>query len=91
MIICTDALPWIVLDLLQWKTQCLFTYIRSGRVNHYFPIESQKLYLSRPGYVNVQNCKNSVRKLNITIVFPFYNLSEVHYNICQGCVRLANW
>jgi hypothetical protein len=30
MIICTGALPWIVLDLLQWKTQCLgfvyFTY-----------------------------------------------------------------
>jgi hypothetical protein len=53
MIICTGALPWIVLDLLQWKTQCLFTYIRSGFVNHYFPVESPKLYLSRPSFVNV--------------------------------------
>jgi hypothetical protein len=59
MIICTGTLPWIVLDLLQWKTQCLFTYIRSSFVNHYFPVESQKLYLSRHGFVNVQNWKNS--------------------------------
>jgi membrane protein required for beta-lactamase induction len=28
MIICTGVLPLIVLDLLQWKTQCLFTYIK---------------------------------------------------------------
>jgi hypothetical protein len=83
------VLPWIVLDLLQWKTQCLFTYIRSGFVNHYFSVESQKLYLSRPGFVNVQNWKNSIKKLNITIMFPFYNLFKVHYNTCQGCVRLA--
>ena len=27
----------------------------TGFVNHYFPVESQKLYLSRPGFVNVQN------------------------------------
>ena len=71
MIICTGALPWIDLDLLQWKTQCLFTYIRPSFVNHYFPVEFQKLYLSRHGFVNVQNWKNSVKKLNITIMFPF--------------------
>ena len=91
MIICSGVLPYIVLDLLLWKTQCLFTYIRSGFVNHYYPVESQKLYLSRPGFVNVQNCKNSVRKLNITIMFPFDKLSKVHYNTCQGYVRFANW
>jgi hypothetical protein len=69
----------------------LFTYIRSGFLNYYFPAESQKLYLSRPGFVNVQNWKNSIKKLNITIMFPFYNLFKIHYNTCQGCVRLANW
>ena len=52
---------------------------------------SQKLYLSTPGFVNVQNWKNSVKKLNITIMFPFYNLFKVHYNTWQGCVRRANW
>jgi hypothetical protein len=84
MVICTGVLPWIVLDLLQWKTQCrLFTYIRSGFVNHYFPVESQTLYLSIPGFVNVQNWKNSVKKLNITIMFPFCNLFKVDYNTCK--------
>ena len=43
MIVCIGVPPWIVLDLLQWKTQCLFTYIRSGSVSHYFPVGSQKL------------------------------------------------
>jgi hypothetical protein len=32
MIIYTGLLTWIVLDLLQWKIQCLFMYIRSGFV-----------------------------------------------------------
>jgi hypothetical protein len=54
MIVCTDVPPWIVLDLLQWKTQCLFTYIRSGSVGHYFPVESQKLCFSRTGFVYVK-------------------------------------
>ena len=61
MIICTVVLPWIALDLLQWKTQCLFTYISSGFVNHYFLVESQNFYLSRPGFVNVQYWKNSIK------------------------------
>jgi hypothetical protein len=68
----------------------MLIYVHSDFVNHYFPVESHKLYLSRPGFVNVQNLKNSVKKLNITIMFPFYNLFKVHYNTCQGCVRLAN-
>jgi hypothetical protein len=58
-IVCTGVLPWIVLDLLQWKTQWLFTHIRSGSVSHYFPVESQKLCLSRTGFVYVKNWKNS--------------------------------
>ena len=77
--------------LLPWKTQCLFTYNRSGFVNHYLPVESQKLYLSKSGFVNVQNWKNSIKTLNITIMFTFYNLFKVRYNTCQGCARLANW
>jgi hypothetical protein len=77
--------------LLPWKTQCLFTYNLSGFVNHYLPVESQKLYLSKSGFVNVQNWKNSIKTLNITIMFPFYNLFKVPYNTCQGCARLANW
>ena len=75
MIICTGMLPWIVLDLLQWKTQYLFTYIRSGFVNHYFPVESQQFNLNR------QNWKSSVKKLNITIMFPFYNLFKKRFMI----------
>ena len=59
MIVCTGVPPWIVLDLLQWKTQCLFTYIRSGSVSHYFPVGSQKLCFSRTGFVYVKNWKNS--------------------------------
>jgi hypothetical protein len=59
MIVCTGVLPWIVLDLLQWKTQWLFTYIRSGSVSHYFPVESQKLCFSRTGFFYVENWKNS--------------------------------
>ena len=58
MIVCTGVPPWIVLDLLQWKTQCLFTYIRSGSVSHYFPVGSQKLFFSRIGFVYVKNWKN---------------------------------
>ena len=59
MILCTGVSPWIVLDLLQWKTQCLFTYIRSGSVSHYFPVGSQILCFSRTGFVYVNNWKNS--------------------------------
>ena len=59
MIVCTGVPPWIVLDLLQWKTQCLFMYIRSGSVSHYFPVGSQKLCFSRTGFVYVKNWKNS--------------------------------
>ena len=66
-------------------------YICSGFVSHYFPVETQIVYLSRPVFVNVQNWRNSVNKLNITIVFPFYNLFKVQYNTHQRCVRLANW
>jgi hypothetical protein len=59
MIVCTGVPPWIVLDLLQWKTQCLITYIRSGSVSHYFPVGSQKLFFSRTGFVYVKSWKNS--------------------------------
>ena len=59
MIVCTGVLPWIVLDLLHWKTQWLFTYIRSGSVSHYFPVGSHKLCLSRTVFVYVKNWKNS--------------------------------
>ena len=59
MIVCTGVPPWIVLDLLQWKTPCLFTYIRSGSVSHYFPVGSQKICFSRTGFVYVKNWKNS--------------------------------
>ena len=59
MIVCTGVPPWIVLDLLQWQTQCLFTYIRSGSVSHYFPVGSPKLCFSRTGFVYVNNLKNS--------------------------------
>ena len=41
----------MILDLLQWKTQCLFTYIRSGSVSHYFPKNCVFVY--------VKNWKNS--------------------------------
>ena len=60
--------------------ECSFICISRDHVFH----------ISRPGFVNIQNWKNSVKKLNITIMFPFYNLFKVHYNTCQGCVRLAN-
>jgi hypothetical protein len=50
----------------------------TGFVNHYFPVESHKLYLSRPGFVNVQTWKNIIKKLNVTIMFPFYDLFKVH-------------
>ena len=59
MIVCTGVPPWIVLGLLQYKTRCLFTYIRSGSVSHYFPVGSQKLFFSRTGFVCVNNWKNS--------------------------------
>jgi hypothetical protein len=48
MIVYTGVPPWIVLDLLQWKTQCLFTYIRSGSVSHCFPVESQNCVSVEP-------------------------------------------
>ena len=83
MIICIGVLPWIVLDLLQWKTQCSITYIRSGFVIHYFPVESQNLHLSRPGFVNIQNWKNGIKKLNITFMLHFFNLFKIRYNTCQ--------
>jgi hypothetical protein len=47
------------------------------------------MYLSRPGFVNVQNWKNSVKKLNITIMFPFYNLFKVHSSM-TSFFRFAN-
>ena len=47
------------------------------------------MYLSRPGFVNVQNWKNTVEKLNITIMFPFYNLSKVHSSM-TSFFRFAN-
>jgi hypothetical protein len=59
MIVCTGVPPWIVLDLLQWKTQCLFTYIRSGSVSLYFPVGSQKLCFSRTDFFYVKNWKHS--------------------------------
>ena len=59
MIVYTGVPPWIVLDLLQWKPQCLFTYIRSDSVSHYFPVKSQKLCFNRTGFVYVKNWKNS--------------------------------
>ena len=39
------------------------------------------VFKSRPGFVNVQNWKNSVKKLNTTIMFPFYILQRV----CSTC------
>ena len=71
MIVCTGVPPWIVLDLLQWKTQCLFTYIRSGSVNHYFPIGSQKLFFSRTRCVYVKNWKNSENSSISQLCFLF--------------------
>jgi hypothetical protein len=71
MIVCTDVPPWIVLDLLQWKTQYLFTYIRSGSVSHYFPVKSQKLCFSRTSFVYVQNWKNSENSSISQLCFLF--------------------
>jgi hypothetical protein len=65
--------------------------ISSGFVSHYLPVETQIVYLSRPGFVNLQNWKNSLNKLNITIMFPFYNIFKVQYNTYPRCVRIANW
>ena len=59
MIVCTGVPPWIVLHLLQWKTQYLFTYIRSGSVSHYLLVESQQLCFNRTGFVYEKNWKNS--------------------------------
>jgi hypothetical protein len=50
------------------KTQCLFTNIRSGSVNHYFPVGSQKLFFSRTGFVYVKNWKNSENRSITTIL-----------------------
>jgi hypothetical protein len=75
MIVCTGVPPWIVLDLLvQSKTQCLFTYIRSGSVSHYFPVGSQKLFFSRTGFVYVKNWKNSGNSSisQLCFLFVFY-------------------
>jgi hypothetical protein len=71
MIICTGVPPWIVLDLLQWKTRSLFTYIRSGSVSHYFPVGSQQLFFSRTGFVYVKNWKNSENSSISQLCFPF--------------------
>ena len=71
MIVCTGVPPWIVLDLLQWKTQCLFTYIRSCSVSHYFPVESQKLFFIRTGFVYVKNWKNSENSSISQLCFLF--------------------
>jgi hypothetical protein len=71
MIVCTGVPPWIALDLLQWKTQCLFTYIRSGSVSHYFPVESQKMCFSRTGFVYVKNWKNSENSSISQLCFLF--------------------
>jgi hypothetical protein len=69
MIVCIGVPPWIALDLLQWKTQCLFTYIRSGSVSHYFPVESQKLCFGRTGFVYVNNWKNSENSSILQLCF----------------------
>jgi hypothetical protein len=71
MIVCTCVPPWILLDLLQWKTQCLFTCIRSCSVSHYFPVESQKLCFSRTGFVYVKNWKNSENRSISQLCFLF--------------------
>jgi hypothetical protein len=77
--------PWIVLHLLQWKTQCLFTYIRSGFVNHYFPVESQKLYLSRPGLVNVQN--PTAQQISTSSIKNHDHSVEGDFGECQFCTN----
>jgi hypothetical protein len=71
MIVFTGVPPWIVLDLLQWKAQCLFTYIRSGSLSHYFPVESQKLCFSRTGFVHAKNWKNSENSSISQLCFLF--------------------
>jgi hypothetical protein len=71
MIVCIGVPPWIVLDLLQWKTQRLFTYIRSDSVSQYFPVESHKLCFSSTGFVYVQNWKNSENSSISQLCFVF--------------------
>jgi hypothetical protein len=61
MIVCTGVPPWIVLDLLQWKTECLFTYIRSGSAIQYFPVKSQQMCFSRTGFFFVKNIERIVK------------------------------
>ena len=53
----------------------MLIYVNSFRFcQPYLPIESQFFYLSRIGFVTVQNLKDNLKNPNITIMFPFYNL-----------------
>jgi hypothetical protein len=54
--ICKSNIP---LTSVIMNLNCLFTYIRSGSVSHYFPVGSQKLFFSRTGFVYVKNLNNS--------------------------------
>ena len=49
----------------------LFTYIRSGFLNYYFPAESQKLFFGRTGFVYAKNWKNSENSSISQLYFLF--------------------
>ena len=73
------------------KTQHLFTQIRSSFVNLYFPVESQKLYLSRTGFVIIQNWKKVMeKKPNSIIIFPFYSLFK-YATVCVFSIYYKYW
>ena len=88
MIVCTDVPPWIVLDLLEWKTQCLFRYIRFGSVGHYFQVGSQKLCFSRTGFVYVKKWKDSENSSISQLCFLFVIYLRFIITLVKGMFNL---
>jgi hypothetical protein len=77
-----------------YMLQCLFTYIRSGSVSHYFPVESQKLCFSRTGSVYVKNLKNSENSSISQLCFLFVIYLRFIITLVKGMFDfnwLANW
>ena len=88
MIVCTGVLPWIVLDLIQWKTHSLFTYIRSALSATTFWFGRKKLCFSRTGFVYVTNWKNSENSSISQLCFLFVIYLKFIITLVKGMFDL---
>ena len=75
MIVCTGVLPWIVLDLIQWKHKAyLRTFVPALSATTFW-FGRKKLCFSRTGFVYVTNWKNSenssISQLCFLFIRPF--------------------